>query len=696
MEETSKADKFGNTDSIRKVYQYAGPNLMLVGWLGFIGYPLYYVVWEMMFPQAYENLSLRLFCSLLFLGIIFRNRFPPFLQRYIHIYYQVTITLCLPFFFFYMLLMNDWSEVWVMSFMCAIFLHILLVHLTKVMFVQTFVGVALAIFFAWLAKGFQIDITMDWAHVPIFLFIYVFGNLFYVRNQVEHESKVSLAKYFGAGIAHEMRNPLSGLSTSIELFRSILPSTKTADKDQYVISGKDVELLNDVSKDALDIIHAANETIDLLLTSIDENRISRTTFKKYSAKSVVQQAIESFSYDRSTDRRVISLDVRDEFYFLGSDTLLQYVMYNLFKNSFHHRRSEDFHILVELKSEGSANKIIVTDNGSGIASDAIRNVFEDFYTTGKSKNYGLGLPFCKKVMCSYGGSIEAKSVLGEWTQFTLTFPSLNSEVVTKIKQDLIKLKKVLMVTDQDILVYRGLEMSSQMGFSLNYLQLDEALNQQQYEFNYDAIFVDLHCLDREANQLKQLEALFAYSDARIVYLFERHPASRVCQPVHEVIWVETQAWLLNTANTIDQVLFDSRDTAVSSNHCEPVISAPAYRRTIMVVDDNESLRKFTAILLEKQGFDVIQKENGQQAVEALETDRVDVILMDIEMPVMDGIEASRVIRNSNKHYSSVPIIAYTGDSTAFTLDKIGSSGMSDFIVKPANKNRLLDKIANWV
>lgn len=107
MEHQSKAGKLGYMDAMRKVYQYAEPNLTLVGWLGFIGFPLYYVVWEMMFPQTYENLPLRLFCSLLFLGIIFRNRFPSAWHRYIPIYYQVTITLCLPFFFFYMLLMND-------------------------------------------------------------------------------------------------------------------------------------------------------------------------------------------------------------------------------------------------------------------------------------------------------------------------------------------------------------------------------------------------------------------------------------------------------------------------------------------------------------------------------------------------------------------------------------------------------------
>ncbi|NWJ66867.1 response regulator, partial [Vibrio parahaemolyticus] len=114
------------------------------------------------------------------------------------------------------------------------------------------------------------------------------------------------------------------------------------------------------------------------------------------------------------------------------------------------------------------------------------------------------------------------------------------------------------------------------------------------------------------------------------------------------------------------------------------------------VDDNESLRKFTAMLLEKQGFEVVQKEDGQQALDTLEKENIDLILMDIEMPIMDGVEASRRIRNSEKPYATVPIIAHTGDSSPVTLDKIGSSGMSDFIVKPADKNRLFDKIANWI
>ncbi|HBH7913051.1 TPA: response regulator [Vibrio parahaemolyticus] len=685
-------------DSIRKVYEYAEPNLTLVGWMGFIGFPLYYFVWDFMFPQSYENLPLRLFCSALFFGIIFRNRLSSSWRKFVHVYYQITITTCLPFFFFYMLLMNDWSNVWVMSFMSAIFLHILLVHVTRVMFAQTFAGIGLATFFAWIAKGFHLDITMDWTHVPIFLFIYVFGNMFYFRNQVEHEAKVSLAKSFGAGIAHEMRNPLSGLCTSIDVIQSVLPNKKAmGEKDQYVMSGEDVTLLREVSEDAMNIIHSGNETIDLLLTSIDENRVSRSSFKRYSAQSVVEKAIESFSYKRSTDRFAISFDARSEFDFLGSDTLLKYVMYNLFKNAFHHRSSDEFHIHVSMQSNDTVNQIVVTDNGSGIAPDVIRHIFQDFYTTGKSGSYGLGLPFCKKVMRSFGGNIKCISQPGEWSQFTLTFPPITSDTVTEIKDELTKMKSILLVSNQDIIVQKMADISRFMGFDVTVLDVKSVFKKKEYEFEFDLIFVDVESLDVLENQLDRIESLLSFTEARVVYLFEHKPAQRAKKAGHDPIWVETQAWLLNTKATIERLLYDS--TYISST----LPSAPldksikrTIKRTIMVVDDNESLRKFTAMLLEKQGFEVVQKEDGQQALDTLEKENIDLILMDIEMPIMDGVEASRRIRNSEKPYASVPIIAHTGDSSPVTLDKIGSSGMSDFIVKPADKNRLFDKIANWI
>lgn len=677
--------------AIQKVYQYAEPNLSLVGWMGFIGFPLYYVVWTYIFPQPHENLTLRLTCSLLFLGLIVRKKLKRKWRNRMHLYYQVVITLCLPFFFFYMLIMNNWSTVWLMSFMSAIFLHILLVHTTRVMFTQTIVGITLAVVYAWIAKGFSLDVAFDWNHIPIFLFTYIFGNAFYLRNQVEHETKVSIAKMFGAGIAHEMRNPLSGLYSSVNVIQSLIPKPKKEKKATYQLSAEDVSLLHNVSDAAMKMIHGGNETIDLLLASVDESSVSRSTFRHHSALAVVESAIESYSYKQSKDRFAISLDLCSDFEFLGNDTLLRYVMFNLFKNAFHHRNYENFYIHVILKVGKDENQIVVIDNGLGITPDVIGKIFQDFYTTGKSGNIGLGLPFCKKMMVSFGGSIQCKSEPGEGCQFTMTFPSVQSKIVKEIQDELISQKSVLLVSDNESLVARTQDLSRSLGFELIVLDVAAMLDKKEHE--YDLLLIDFDSMDSRHNHLNRIESLLPFTECNIIYLLY-HPEQRYKKQGVTPAWIETKMWLKNADSIINSLLFNSHEDVSEPAQTQNTVEHA--KRTIMVVDDSESLRKLTAVLLEKQGFDVIQFEGGRQAIEALDTSPVDLILMDIEMPELDGIEASRLIRASNKGFSTVPIIAHTGDISLIVLDSIKLSGISDYIVKPADKDLLLKKIADLV
>ncbi|MCW8330209.1 hybrid sensor histidine kinase/response regulator [Photobacterium sp. SDRW27] len=679
--------------AIQKVYQYAEPNISLVGWMGFIGFPVYYVIWKYLFPQPYENLTLRLACSLLFFVVIIRRKLKPQWRNRMHLYYLVVITLCLPFFFFYMLLMNNWSTVWLMSLMSAIFLHILLVHSTRVMFAQTVIGIVLAVACAWIAKGFRLDVTVDWAHVPIFLFIYIFGNAFYFRNQVEHETKVSIAKMFGAGVAHEMRNPLSGLYSSVGIIQSLIPNLKEEKKEIYQLSAEEVSLLQEVSDDAMKIIHDGNEAIDLLLASIDESRVSRATFRHHSAQKVVESAVESFSYRRSQDRLAISFDVCSDFEFLGNSTLLRYVMYNLLKNAFQHCTSEGFQIHVKLEAGEKVNRIVVTDNGPGIAPGDIGKIFKDFYTTGKSGNFGLGLPFCKRVMCSFGGDIQCTSVPGEWCRFTMTFPSIQSETVKDIRCELICQKSLLLVSDNDILIAVTKDRIRSLDLKLTLLDVATVLNKREHEFEYDLILIDLNSIGQEHNHLDFIESQLPMTESQIAYLSHK-PVKKHKKTEFNPVWIKTETWLKNTDLVIESLLFDFH--ADVREPAQPKKIVQRSRSTIMIVDDSESLRKLTARLLETQGFDVIQHEDGKKAIEALDTDPVDLILMDIEMPEMNGIEASRYIRTSGKEFSTVPIIAHTGDVSPVTLDSIRSSGMSDYIVKPAEKSQLLEKISNWI
>ncbi|MEZ9417802.1 hybrid sensor histidine kinase/response regulator, partial [Vibrio sp. 10N.286.49.E1] len=110
----------------------------------------------------------------------------------------------------------------------------------------------------------------------------------------------------------------------------------------------------------------------------------------------------------------------------------------------------------------------------------------------------LGLPFCQKVMRSFGGEIKCQSEVEQWTQFTMSFPSLASHSVKEIQSELTKLKTVLMVSDQKVLTSKMIEAARFMGFELTVLDVASALKNKEYQFEFDLIFVDMESLDLRA------------------------------------------------------------------------------------------------------------------------------------------------------------------------------------------------------
>ena len=680
-------------ETVRKVYQYAEPNLTLVGWLGLVGFPTYYIVWKFIFPQPYENAPLRILCAILLGGVAFRNFAPKYLKPHIPIYYLISIGICLPFFFSYMMFKNGWTTVWAMSFMASIFLHILLVHQTKIMVSHAALFISLAFL---LVYGVDFELAASqvvWPYIPIFLFTYIFGNLAYFRNQVSHETKASIAKSFGAGIAHEMRNPLSALKSSLEVLDSILPKNKDIKRDFYSISESELSLAREVLSDADEVIRSGNETIDLLLTSIDENRVSRATFKRHDAQSVVEKTLKSFSYKRALDRESVFLHVEKNFEFLGSDTLLKYALYNLLKNAFYYRNSNEFKIDVQIRSTHNQNVIKFRDNGVGIEPDILDNIFKDFYTFGKNGSYGLGLPFCKKVMNAFGGNISCRSVVGKWTEFTLSFPKYESRVTDNIKLDLMKSRSVLFVGETSVFGRFLSEQAFYQGFHLNLCEFDQALKREEYQFEFSLILLDLQVMVDKPTQFKALLNKLHFTEARIVFLYDRNQQYHTDIERHLTVYpVERTRLVMDAKAVLDELFFENP----SSNRNLLPRKEAQLGKTIMIADDNHSLRAYTSILLEKQGYHIVQASDGQDVLDKLSVQSVDLIIMDLEMPQIDGIKTASLIRNSSNSYSTVPILAHTGDSRDETIDKIRLSGMNDYIVKPSDTELMLDKISDWI
>ena len=125
------------------------------------------------------------------------------------------------------------------------------------------------------------------------------------------------------------------------------------------------------------------------------------------------------------------------------------------------------------------------------------------------------------------------------------------------------------------------------------------------------------------------------------------------------------------------------------------MSAPAMSKCILVVEDQEDNRQILRDLLGSAGYDLTEAENGEEAIASVARRRPDLILMDIQLPVMDGYEATRRIR-TNPDLKSVPIIAVTSYALAGDEDKALAAGCDGYVTKPYSPRDLLAKVRTYL
>ncbi len=119
---------------------------------------------------------------------------------------------------------------------------------------------------------------------------------------------------------------------------------------------------------------------------------------------------------------------------------------------------------------------------------------------------------------------------------------------------------------------------------------------------------------------------------------------------------------------------------------------------VLVVDDNAVNRRLALALLERLGIGVSEAKNGEEAIAALTAMKYDLVLMDCQMPVMDGFEAARTVRDSSSSVldHQVPIIAITANAQPGATQKCLAAGMNDYLAKPVDLKRLAGKLEHWL
>ncbi len=123
--------------------------------------------------------------------------------------------------------------------------------------------------------------------------------------------------------------------------------------------------------------------------------------------------------------------------------------------------------------------------------------------------------------------------------------------------------------------------------------------------------------------------------------------------------------------------------------------SPPHSRNVLVVDDNAVNRELVTEMLTRSGVSCQAAENGQEAIEQLEKSPYSLVLMDLEMPVMNGIDAARAIRASGKPYKDIPIIALTGHTEAENKLESLDAGMNGYLSKPISLGDLLKSLGEY-
>jgi CheY-like chemotaxis protein len=134
---------------------------------------------------------------------------------------------------------------------------------------------------------------------------------------------------------------------------------------------------------------------------------------------------------------------------------------------------------------------------------------------------------------------------------------------------------------------------------------------------------------------------------------------------------------------------------VEAGESEPPASSKAedYPMRVLLAEDNELNRTFVTHFLQLAGHEVTGVTDGGKAVQALDESAYDVVLMDVQMPIMDGLEATRAIRESNREYKDIPIIALTAYAMPGDRQRFLDAGMDDYVSKPVDMEALLEAMA---
>lgn len=667
------------------------------GVVGVFGYPIFYFIYTKIIPQTYENLSIRAIATLLCLLLALQKYWPEKLKNYYLSYSYWVIFYCLPFFHVFMSLKNQGSIAFIADSLMAVIFLILLTDWRNT-FTMIAMGGGLGTLLYIVTTPNPV-MPIDYVQrLPTFLLILLGGSLFkFSEKQTEIRKQLFAKTALAGSIAHEMRNPLGQIKYSLDSIEHALPTPSSRLIDQQLPAQKLNTLYHHLAQGQL-AIKRGLQVISMTLDEVSSKTIEASDFVYLSAAKTTQKAVEEYSYETEEERNKINVVVLEDFTFKANETIYIFVLFNLIKNALYYFK---LHPEATLTITIQPSTVKVKDTGPGMSEEALSQLFQAFKTSGKSGGTGLGLAYCQRAMRAFGGEISCDSALGEYTAFRLQFPPVSQTEIEGYEANFLEQassvfqgKHILLVDDHATLRKSTRHMLQPLGCNIEEAEDGQQALAKLKQRAYDLIIMDLNMPVLDGYATAEKIRAGAVPGAQFVPIVAYSSESAYMAQV-KTQKVGMNGFISKPCSQIEliQALQEALEHAAKQVNAGVEQAAGCLvGKTVLIADDDAQNRRIVRAYVTHWGMQVREAEHGMQVLERLQEDgAVDVILMDMQMPGMSGIEATRAIR-AQIQYQGLPIIALTGNFTENSQQSAQAAGMNDFISKPLEALTLREKL----